>query len=421
MKAPPANAERPSLDSARKGSWFAWFLQEWGLLLLAAVLAVIIWEITSQRVIEPRRIEDVAVRLVIPAEARERVGAVLHAQDPTVTLELTGSERQMYAVLAALNRTGGGTPAIELEVDPAFENPSRPLSEMDAWRWPVAEADEMHLKATSIPAGTVYRIEGMQQVHVAHPPTIPSAEALREAGYVLQLLDPDTPAGATIQVSPGVVEFLAPRAILADGDGPLVMTPDPIDLRTLYMKPDGSGERDAPKLGVVQSFELTFTDWASVPGPVGVYRKKLPTVKATARLALQRVEKRALANRIEALLNPAFTWDFDGTPVTTIDRVSSPNQFTGHLTGPADALDEIAKNRDQWMWAIYVSEPDDGWPKKDAMGNNEDASRKGVRATIVWVPQDPSWIRRGVRFVPEAANGEDIFSLKLELRKPGDG
>ena len=151
------------------------------------------------------------------------------------------------------------------------------------------------------------------------------------------------------------------------------------------------------------------------------YRKQLPPIQAIARLALQRVERKPIAGRLEVLLHSSFTWEFDGHTPDGIDTVPTPMRFEGVLTGPADAIAEVEAHPEKWMWAIYVSEPDKGWPKREAMGNEADATRKGVRATIEWVPQDPTWIRRGVRFEPDAGKGQDQFYLKLGLRKPDGG
>ena len=429
---PPPAQQRPGLEEQeRRGGWRTWLLQEWGLLVLAAVLSVLIWEITSQAVIREDVIENVPVRLVVSAQDEERIGAVLNAPDVRVDIAYTGSERERFAVLEALTAVGGGTPVLELQIAPEINEDSRDVSDtLDHWRWPVDNAAEIGLRASMRGIGRVYKIEGMQQVHIAQPETTPRTsedpeqDELGKLGYELQLLDPGTSAATHIQITPGFVEFLAPRAILGGGAGALTMTPDPIDLRPLL-------EGEAPQVGKVVTFELTFNQWRAatkVPADqrvrVALYRQTLPPIKAVAKLALQRTASLSVRNRLEVLLAPAFSWDWDGPSPEAVIRDATPMEFEGELVGPADALAEIAKHKDKWSWVIYVSEPaEQGWPKVGAMTNPDDQTRKGVRATIEWLPQGGEfhWKQRGVRFKPNAAKGEDQFFLKLGLRKPSGG
>ena len=415
MKAPPAPTERPNLETARRVGWRTWIFQEWGLLILAAVLAVIIWEITSTNVIRELDIQGVRVELYVAEQDRDRVGAVLDRDDTRVTLQMTCSERERRAVHEALTAVGGGTPVLRLRIHPEVAETVRPIGENygDVWQWPVNNAEEIELSAT-MPSGRVYRIEGLQQVHIAPPPTKPSAEQLRGLGYQLQTLDPDTPAAAKIKVAPGFMEFRAPKAILGASDGPFTMIPDEIDVRSLF-------EGETPQLGVIQTFELSFTDWRAAKhfatndsdekGRVAQFRAGLPVVRATARFALQRIETKPIQNRIEVLLNPAYAWEFDGVSPDRLIREEIPWQFSGELVGPADALKEIAERKGDWHWAIWVEEPKDGWPKTDSMMDTADNVRKGVRAKIVWVSSDPTWVRRGVYFDPDQGKNEDGFFL----------
>lgn len=433
MSATPPPAQRPHLEeNPRERGWTSWLLQEWGLLVLAAVLAVLIWEITSQAVIKEQVIANVRVRLVIAAQDVERVGAVLNSADTRVDLALTGSERERFAVLEALTAVGGGTPVLELQVSPEISDESRDISDtLDFWRWPVDNADAIGLRASMRDIGRVYKIEGMQQVHIAQPETIPATSPdprkgpLAQRGFQLQLLDPGTTAATHIQVTPGFVEFLAPRAVLGGGEGALTMTPDPISLEELL-----AGE--APQVGEVKTFTLTFNRWRSATDVqvaererVRQYRASLPPIKATARLALQPISALQADGRLEVMLDPQFDWDWDGPAPQAVIRDATPMSFVGELVGPADALAEIAANPDKWMWAIYVTEPEakpgeeGGWPKVASMMDPADQTRKGVRATIEWVPQESGshWIQRGVRFKPSAAKGEDQFFVKVFPRK----
>ena len=427
MTAQPPPTERPSLESARRGSWKSWLLQEWGLLILAAVLAIIIWEITSTNVISEQRIEGVRVELEIADEHQSRIAAVLDDPAVRVDIAMECSERERNAVLAALTETGGGTPLLRLRVSPeiADANESRVLVDgIDAWLWPVANAAEIDMRAT-FPGGRVYRIEGLQQVEIRMPPTTPDREELGKLGYALKLLDAGSSAATEIQVTPAFIELLAPRALLAPGDGPAVMTPDAIDLSALLAD-------DGARTGSLQTFELSFTQWrkaAELRGTVqevterrvAHYRESLPPFKASAKLALVRTATLTETHRIEVLLDPKYEWDYDG-PAPDVIRDATPMQFTGTLTGPADALAEIKANKDQWTWAIWVSEPDEkdgGWPTAGAMSDAEASVRKNVPARIVWVPKDSTWIERGVRFDPQP--GEDEFSVKIWLRKKSGG
>lgn len=425
MKAPPAPGDRPSLASARRTHWRSWLLQEWGLIILAGVLAVIIWEITSTNVIRELRIEDVRVKLVVLERDQDRVGAVLNEKNATVTLEMVCSERERRAVHEALTLTGGGVATLELQISPEITSDGiRRINPLDVWRWPVGNAAEIELEAER-PDGRVYLIEGIQQVHIAQPPTIPDAAELERRGFMLQTLDPNTSASATIQVTPSFVEFRAPKAILGSSGGPFTMTPDPIDLTGLLAE-----ENFSP--GVIQNRELSFSRWINAADlatndenekkRVRNYRGQLPTVQASARFALQRKQEEPFQNRVEILLDPAFAWEFDGQSPDRLIREEVPARFEGELVGPADALREIREQPEKWHWAIWVDRPQEGWPETGAMANAEDNVRKGVRAQMVWVPLDPTWARRGVVFKPNAEKNEDQFFLKIEPRKPaGNG
>jgi len=421
VKAPPPQTDRPALDSDRHLTWHGWLFQEWGLLILAAVMAIIIWEITSSQVISELQVEDVRVELVIAGQDAERIGAVLNQPDTRVTLEMNCSERERHAIHAALTKAGGGIPVLRLQVNPEVgKDASRAISSSrDAWLWPVDNASDIGLRA-KMPPGRVYKIEGVQQVNIARPPTIPDTQALAALGYVLRVLDPDTSAAADIKLSKAFLEFRAPRAVFAAGEQTLAMTPDALDLRPLL-------EATPLPLGKLQTFELSFNGWAAAEQDrttndpaeqtrVAQFRSNLPLERVTAKLVLERVEARAFTGRLEVLLHPDFTWDFEGQAPDEIVREIVPLTFKGKLSGPADALAEIEKAPELWDWAIWVSRPDKGWPKASTMGAPDERTRKGVRANIVWVPLNTDWVRRGVRFVPDPAKGEDQFFLKLGLR-----
>lgn len=420
MKAPSAHPERPSMDSARRRSWKTWVFQEWGLIILAAVLAVIIWEISSTQVIREQRIDDIRVELVIADEDKARITAVLDNPIDTISIAMTCSERERYAIASALTEAGGGTKTLRILVAPEITDASRAIQPgLDRWLWPVANAEEIDMRAT-MPPGRVYRIDGVQQVGISTPPTLPDVEGLRDREFDLQLLDPGTSAAANVQVVPSFVEFLAPRMILGRGEGALTMQPDPIDLRTLL----GS---DTLRLGEVMIFELSFTRWrnAELPSDVGYsaeerrrvrqFRNALPPIKATAKLALQRQVRKPVENRLEALLHPRFTWSFDSGAPLGANLETTPYDFKGTLVGPADVLDEVIANKDKWTWAIAIRKPDEGgWPDASAMAD-ADKQGKVSEARIVWVPENEDWIRRGVRFEPDPST--EVFYVKVNLRK----
>ncbi len=400
-----ASGDRPSLESARKAPFRVWILQEWGLILLAAVLAIILWEVTSTRVIRELRITGVRVLLDVSDDDQKQIGAVLSNRDETVTIEMTCSERERFAVLAALTKTGGGTPALRLKVSPRLEGAKRPFDlSIESWLWPVDNAAELGMRVPKVPVGTVYRIEGMQQVHIAKPRTIPDAAGLAELGYKILITDPDSEPPVDIRLDHAFMEFLAPRAVFSDTtEGGLSMEPDPIDLNAILAS-------EAPPLGKPQTFSLTFNQWRSAHP----YRSRLGLQKVTATLTLYRPADATFKNRMEVLLHPQFEWaESSAKPDFT---PGPPYEFKGTLSGPQWILDEIAKDLAGWMWQMWIAEPSDGWPVSTMVAADE--WKKNVPARIEWVPLRPEWKNKGVRFVPKENSGEDGFTVKIKRRTP---
>ncbi|MDA1195648.1 MAG: hypothetical protein O2894_10755 [Planctomycetota bacterium] len=414
----PASSERPGLDSARRRGWTSWFLHEWSLLLLACVLAVIIWEITSTRVIREQRIEGVRVELQVAQADRERSVALLDTADAAVTIELTCSERERLAVLAALTETGGGTPALRLRVNgDVLEGTARAISaSKDNWLWPVSNAEDIKMRA-ALPRGTIYRIEGMHQVNIARPATIPSTDELAKRGFRLGVADPTNRPPVDIALSRAYLEFLAPRALLGSGSGGLSVAPDAIDLRPLLVD-------DAPPLSAPLRFQLSFHGWRQAGDVADAtqrerarqFRSQLEIEPVHATLTLERVAAVQLKNRIEALLHSDFEWMVE-TDVAELQRGGAPFTFTGSLQGPAAVLREIVDAPADWSWAIWISEPTTGWPRPSMGPEAADGEwTKGVPARIVWVPRRDEWRDRGVRFVPQAGSGQDNFYVKIRAR-----
>ena len=412
----PAPQDRPTLDAARRLTWKGWLLQEWGLMLLAAVLAVLVWQITADKVIDERTIERVRIELFVPEADRERIGAVLETEGTTTTVRLKGSERARFAVDRALRATGDGQPVLRLRVSPNLTAGSakRPLNpSTDVWMWPVDNAEEIALQAELRP-GVVYRLEREQQGAIAVPAlTTRTQETATKKGIAVD-----------VEISRRTFAYLAPEEVITGRrtpGSPALLVPDPLHLHDIL------DAEDVP-FGKTLQFDLSFNGWreardadTGIQAVVRNYRQflALPKVKATVVLrqigVLADEGKGYTKNQLVVQLDPKYQWEIDPQ---TVDGVlhGSTWQFAGTLVGPFDLLQKIRDNKGDWNWQVWVKEPDGGWPTSPGM-SDEPSPWTETTGEIQWVPKRKEWRGQGISFRPEARQDSIPIKVRLYPRK----
>jgi len=397
----PAPTDRPTLASSRRTSWRAFLLQEWGLLLLAAVLALIVWKITSDRVIQPFKIGSVEVVLEVEPAIRDRVGAVLTGPN-TFDLELVCSEREYNEAREALDR--GGKPQVGLRVGTAPESGSRVFNTDDHYAWPFANHERILAPNTArFPAGRVFALAP------AHPrvdwadedaATVPTRTALKEGREIR----------VSITVSRDTVSVLAPKGRENEA-AYTVLTPDPINLVSVVgeLVADGDVPFDRPLV-----YDLTFEGWRNPRDEVErAWRRQLDIPAIQATVTLTQIATSTPKNGVVLQLSDDYEVELDRVGIPGLSSVGKLT-FTGTLIGPKGILDALERDPEGWAWGIDVLDranlPD------STMGGGGEFLK--VDARLFWYPKKVEYRDHGVRFKPE--RGQDVFSIKVRWnpRKP---
>jgi hypothetical protein len=396
------------MASARKLGWKAWLLQEWALLLLAATLAVIVWTITSAKVLKERTIAGVRFELYVAPEDAARVGAVLKTEGQIGTVKLFGSERARNAVVAALCRGHDGQPVLRLHVSPQVgsNRARRPLNDaLDKWMWPVDNGQELKLTA-ALPEGRVYRLDRRRQGEILLPPlTASTREVAQKKGIEIQM-----------SLSRASAEYLAPAEILTGVPTPGItatgkpfrMEPDPLDLSSQV-------GRDHVKLTAGGPYTLSFNRWrdaldvpTDLQGYAANYRHRLPVPEVQVTVTLRQVEELGpddTINQVVVMLDERMEAQLDPQ---NVDGLLTTGRFGGTLVGPADLLEEVRTHPEEWTWVVWVDKPKEGWP-----GKPEDGWLH-TTGTLAWVPQRASWRGQGIHLKLTA--GQRNFRMQVRLR-----
>lgn len=373
--------ERPNLRSARRPGWRVFLLQEWGLLLLAAALTLIVWLVVRDRVLEDAEIEDVEVQLKVEEHNRDRVAAVLTGDGNTVDLSLRCSRREKEGIEAQLKKDGWRVEMLVRDI-PRRERGKRQLNHrIDRYQWKFAhERVFKEGKEPDAPEGYVFRLEP-REVTIAPPPTQPPAEQF----------EADQQIRAKISVTPPLVNL--PMPVNAE-DEPL--TPDPINLERLL-------ERGDVALGQAVTLPLTFKQWrsrSSAENP-SAYRAQvaLPPVQATVELLA--VGEMKIRNDLLVLIDQR-KYEYDPKSLQSVNGVLVIPKLTfeGLLRGPRAELERLKKDKEEqrgnWIWGVRIKEIGE-LPEKPAEGAEPET--KSLDAEIVLL-QFKGFGGSGIRFVP---------------------
>lgn len=386
-------ADRPTLAGSRRTSWKVWLFQEWGLLLLAAALAVIIWEITSQRVVKSRWLRGVEIRLEVDPSLRDRVGAVLTGKT-TRDFEVICSERERNEALEALDQEG--RPVVVIRITEPLEAGKRALNaRIDKYAWPFANHDRILSPGSAdAPDGEVFALaQANPSVKWSDPQkaTVPSRSDLDARGI-----------DVTIKISRDTVGLLAPKG-REDDPGYTVINPDAINLVSVAgeLVPHDDIPYDRPL-----PYDLTFEDWRGAQDTPWRRGIPLPAIKAT--VTLTQSGEASLKNRVIVQLPDEYEADPDRQGTTGLSRAGKL-LFTGKLRGPQADLDALANELNGWAWGIEIIDPAE---LPDGTMNNGQSEWKKVRARFFWYPTDAKrFADHGIRFIPEPE--QEDFDLKV--------
>ncbi len=400
MKA-PADADRPNLASAaHRGDWKVWLLQEWGLLLLAAVLAILIWEITSSRVVKPRPLRDVQIRLAVDDVLKDRVGAVITGK-PTKDFKLICSERERNEAREALDQDGRAVVTIRIsEAPPAM----RPLnSRLDRYAWPFSNHERILRDGRAEPPeGYVFGLlpadprvgwDGDDKA------TRPSRSELDRRGIRV-----------TWTLSQATVPLLAPvgREKLP---GYVRLEPDAIDLASVVGKDAGDIETADIPFDHPLSYKLTFNTWRADGDAVDVaWRHDLALPEITATVTLTEITQREVTNALLALLPESVEAKMPADSLPGFDDVGV--RLTGTLKGPKAVLDALEADPSGWSWGIHVISQ--AKLEKVPTGTGAEAPYVKLNAEIVWFATKPEFQNQGVVFLRKP--GQDGFDLEVRRR-----
>ncbi|MDJ0521370.1 MAG: hypothetical protein QNJ90_04775 [Planctomycetota bacterium] len=393
---PPAPTDRPTLASARRTNWKVFLLQEWGLLLLAAALAVIIWEITSRRVLKTHTLDDVEIQLVVDPAIRDRVGAVITGK-VTKDFELFCSEREKDEALEALNVDG--RPVVTMRITQPIESGKRDLNaRLDKYDWPFANHHRILVQASAdAPAGEVFALAE------AHPrvswpdddeATLPRRSELAKRGIEVR-----------IKVSQDKIDLMAPKG-REDDPGWTFLSPDPINLTSV------AGELvayDDIPFDRPQRYDLEFEGWIQTDDTTWRRGLKIPTLSAT--VTLVETGEMPLQNRVIMQLPQEYQADLDRQAIPGVN-VGGKLLFTGQLKGPKKDLEALQKDPSAWAWGIEVQ---DAAELPDGTMNAGPSEWKTVRARFVWYPTKPEFRDAGIEFQPKP--GQDDFDIKVRWNK----
>ena len=294
-----------------------WLASEWGLALLALVLAVLVWAVVWGKISKPREID-----LVDGLEIRVPKGFVAF-HEGTVRLKLNGPRSELEEAAQQIGRRlvvhlEDLPHAAEVERIPlddvdqfAFPFPSRLVEsvtveppEVEVFAWTESQVRFVRPKVRGVPLGVGYEVE-------IDPPSAPVAG----------------PAGKV-------------------GDG---IQADPLELDELFAE-GGTGFLPSDTRR-----PLTFNAWRKEPGERR-YRAdvELPPVAANVRFFFE--GKRSISNRIE-FKHP------EGYVVTVSDPDVQLGNYTGRFRGVEEDLTRLEKSLDSWWYVVRV--PADKLPADD--------------------------------------------------------
>ncbi len=312
----------------RPGRWFA---SEWGLAILALVLALLVWAVVWREIAKPDEPFRVELALRTPPGF-----TAYYEGDLELTLQGPRGEKD------DARRVLGTPPVLLVRLpDLAVGEDHREVQitrEMIAFPFPTRLVGSLDLMGSSrLPIADIYRLVDEQAVF---------------ADPVVNNVPPGI--GYTVRMEPRSYQVRGPAGKVAQEDGRI--QPDPIDLAAYF--PEGSTD-----LPGETPLVCAFNQWRQSPQERR-YRQavELPTVRAVFTFHIEAT--REIENRLVFDVPP----DYEVTAALT-ERYVSEGRYRGLFKGRKRDLDRLERSLDAWYFRVFI--PPEKYP---AEGDQEDLS-----------------------------------------------
>jgi hypothetical protein len=366
-------------------------VDEWGLLLLAAALAWIVYDNVRRLVVNELIVDErVSLQVRVEDRYRDRVAAVITANEKA-TLQIESSRREKIEEVEPRLREDGYTIDLVITGVPSGEIEPLRTNPLARYDWPFSKA-RLDPQLDPEPNGFIFQIE-RRDVGVDLPETVPSREELR------------TQHGLEVDVrsSRASVDVLLPK-VSPSGQR---LTPDPIDLGPLLASNALVYNTELP-----DPFELRWSAWREAPVQAWekIYRRglKIPEVRAT--IVLREVGEMRIENDVVVLLpGEEYLYEYPKQDVGV--NPSGRPRLKGLLRGRLDVLQRLEEDAQSgtpnWVWGIRITDPDKLPPKPEP---GEEAKETKVSAEVVFLAGE-LFRDGGVRFEPEPP--QDGFDVRV--------
>jgi hypothetical protein len=296
----------------RPGRWFA---SEWGLAILALVLALLVWAVVWREI----SAQDQPFEVRLDLETSPRFTAFY---DGRVELSLQGPRGEIEDARRAL----ASPPVLNVRLpDLAPGEDHREIQitrEMITFPFPARLVGSVGLEGTStLPAADVYRVRE-QQITFLDPPIegVPSG------------------IGYTISIEPRTHPVRGPAGKLGTGSGEI--RPDPVDLAPYF--PDGSRE-----LPGETRIRCKFNEWREDPKD-GRFRARVDLPEVEVVLSFNLVATREITNRLMFDIPPEYEARADPS-----ERYAE-GRYRGLFRGRHRDLDRLERAMDSWWFVVRV-------------------------------------------------------------------
>lgn len=327
MSAPGIGHLPPPPPAPKRGAG-RWIASEWGLAVLALILAVLVWAIVWGNISDEYRFERVKLRPLTSPRY------IAYPERDVISLLVKGPRRQLEEAHARL-----GSPAT-VDVPIADLEPNQ-----EAYTFWLSEVDQL---AVPFPARLLAGID---------PIEVP-IEVFRLKETTVRFTAPvvdGVPVGVDYEIvlEPDTYVITAPANKVDSG-----IQPNHLDVSDLFAgREDGYLPPDAERT-------LAFDNWRNDPKQRR-YRTavELPTVTAAVRF---------FATETRAIRNPVVFWGpdgpLDGYEVTVSGGAVETGYYEGEFEGAVEDLDRLEQRRASWWFVVRI--PRDKLPTTDAETND---------------------------------------------------
>jgi len=305
-----------------------WIASEWGLAVIALILAVLVWAIVWGNISKEDSFQSVKLRPLTSARY------VAYPEQEEITLRVEGPRRDLEEARARL----GSPPVVDM-----------PIDDLE----PDQDADRVWLSKVgqlAVPFPTRL-LKGLD------PAELP-VEVLRLKETVVRFTPPvvgGVPRGVdyVIVLEPDSDVIIAP-AHKVESD----IQPDHMDMSDLFQ------DQEDGYLPPETTRDLAFDNWRNDPRQRR-YRTEVELPPVTATVRFFATEKRELSN-------PIVFWGpygpLEGYEVTVSGGLVQTGYYEGSFEGASEDLDRLEEEKASWWYVVRI--PGDKLPTDDAETND---------------------------------------------------